>query len=537
MLFIKWKSLVILSFCILTELGLLTPVHAQDGTLDPVVIAVVDASMKDLSQKLGKLQTRDITPWHIDATGFPDSSLGCPAPGNTYDKKPVQAFQIRITAPDQSNPAKKFDYQYRATLDGSQLFECTPQGPGPNIAVVLPPPSTAIPADAASTGQVAAAPTANAPTPQAVPVIADGTRLNGWMRPDHVRWTADSSKIIGFQLASDESGSVADTPPQSPTPGNGLQLIDLVVNSIDQTLVLDEPPIRGAFSPNAKLMAVANADCSGSTFDVSTGQRLVQLLAPKVRTNAQEPSEIAWSPASAHIALLCGGNLIVWNASTGIQELLQPINVTGTGLMWSPDGNSLVTGFGPEVSNNQSPLVIDAQNGKVRFTLDAVSDGAFDGVIWGPNGRSIAVIDPPKGKDASTSIFQGDTGSRLRNLSNAFALQWSPDGKILAVLSRDKGVQLFDTSNANLIATLNGTDSSKRLLFVALAFSPDGKRIAAASDTNTILVWDVQTHAPLVQFEVRTTSLLYALKWKPDGTQLISFDLDGNLMLWTLPQS
>ncbi len=118
--------------------GLTVETQAQDQ-IDPVIGAMVDAAMKNLSQQLGSVQNRDITPWHVTAITYPDSSLGCPAPGQSYTKGSFTAYDIRITAPNPSNTNFLLDYHYRATLDASRLFQCTQSGPGPNIPVVIPP--------------------------------------------------------------------------------------------------------------------------------------------------------------------------------------------------------------------------------------------------------------------------------------------------------------------------------------------------------------------------------------------------------------
>jgi WD40 repeat protein len=63
------------------------------------------------------------------------------------------------------------------------------------------------------------------------------------------------------------------------------------------------------------------------------------------------------------------------------------------------------------------------------------------------------------------------------------------------------------------------------------AFSPDGTRLAAASRTRTIKVWDVRTGQPLRPFEGNTAGV-YGLAFTPDGKGLASTSNDGTVKLW-----
>ena len=65
----------------------------------------------------------------------------------------------------------------------------------------------------------------------------------------------------------------------------------------------------------------------------------------------------------------------------------------------------------------------------------------------------------------------------------------------------------------------------------AVAFSPDGRRLASGDSEGTICLWEAQTGKQLRRFtghEGYVTSLVFA----PDGKTLVSVSDDGTALLW-----
>jgi WD40 repeat protein len=72
------------------------------------------------------------------------------------------------------------------------------------------------------------------------------------------------------------------------------------------------------------------------------------------------------------------------------------------------------------------------------------------------------------------------------------AVAFSPDGKLVASASDDKTVRLWDSATGASLRTLKGHSDWVR----AIVFSPDGK-LAAVSGDKTVRLWDSATGASL----------------------------------------
>ncbi len=170
---------------------------------------------------------------------------------------------------------------------------------------------------------------------------------------------------------------------------------------------------------------------------------------------------------------------------------------------WSPDGRHIASG-----SNDNTVQVWDAADGRHVFTyrghkgswLDLKTD-IVNAVAWSPDSRRIA----SGGGDKTVQVWDATDGGNVftyhGHAGYVWTVAWSPDGRRIASGSgnferkTEHTVQVWDAVGGDSVAATGGgvyTYQGHSNQVNALAWSPDGKLIATASDDKTVQVWWVE---------------------------------------------
>jgi hypothetical protein len=170
-----------------------------------------------------------------------------------------------------------------------------------------------------------------------------------------------------------------------------------------------------------------------------------------------------------------------------------------------------------------------------RITRSSPWNHPFDLVMaMSPDGRRLAFQSVPYSRVPLIEVFDTATGQMTATcgepLTNRLqGLDFSPDGtRIAAARSEDPRVLIFDADSGRSVAELAGHTDSLR----AVAYSPDGGRLASCGDDQTIRVWDTATGQVLHTLHGHAGDVV-CVAFSPDGRRLASGGNDGTVRFWS----
>ena len=265
-------------------------------------------------------------------------------------------------------------------------------------------------------------------------------------------------------------------------------------------------------------------------WDVATGRQVLE-LPPQ---GAECYSDAALSPDGRLVATADPkGSVRLARADTSAE--VRRLAVTqAASVAFSPDGRRLVTGSSDRVAS-----IWDLATGRELRVVRAAAGNPADGldfpVAFSPNGTRLVTADP-------VTLWDTATGEKLRKFpvqrfGGNHAAAVSPDGRLVAAGwdeadGRGASVRLYEADGGKVVATLRGLPDGSAS---ALAFSPDGKTLAAGGMGARVVLWEVASGAEVVAPAGHVGWGVLAVCFTPDGRRLVTAGTDTTALVWDLP--
>lgn len=138
--------------------------------------------------------------------------------------------------------------------------------------------------------------------------------------------------------------------------------------------------------------------------------------------------------------------------------------------------------------------------------------------------NALALVTGPdalKGVRSWTVETRGSRGA-IRSVAYSF------DGRRVAAASLDGTIRIFEVETARLLRVLVDPQGSAGIV----AWSPDDKTLASSSE-KTVRLWDVES-GRLLRSREEHTSYVAVAAWSPDGTTLATGANDNSVRLWNV---
>ena len=276
---------------------------------------------------------------------------------------------------------------------------------------------------------------------------------------------------------------------------------------------LDGPTTTEAESQQPLLKLVRPMDIEPLGLDIHGGLEL--------SLESDDFSPFGWNPDGEYAIFDAyspakGESLYLWESRTNkmIQELSVPANLGIESTTFCSGGRFLVG----RSTGGRDFLRWDLKSGDPTPQVwndewdegDGEDPHEFDNACWSPDGILIAI----ERNSGGICLWNPETDQHSQPLgAKGIPLAWSNDGTRLAIHTID-GIEVWDTSNANLLHTIKYPDQDLE----NLVWSADGLRFVCET-TRGMAAWDSTTGERIwTNYDIGVHG---NLAWSPDGTLIV----------------
>jgi WD40 repeat protein/DNA-binding SARP family transcriptional activator len=278
-----------------------------------------------------------------------------------------------------------------------------------------------------------------------------------------------------------------------------------------------------AASPRSDLAAFGQADGGVTLLDLRTGKTTPLAGRASGSINSMSFSRDGQTIASTND----DGTVSIWSARSGLRETLQGHSAAPRAAVFSPDGKTLYT-----ASFEGSVIIWDVAGARrlgqpFRFTPRTQ---VRTGSAVSPNGSVFAVSPGPDRVTLWRTSPRTPLGPGLRGpVGGVYELAFSPDGKLLAAAG-SQHVVVWETKTGKTVWILPAGKHGA----TSVAFSPDGLTVAVGRNDSRDTLYDLRTGRQTARFDEDWVTK--SLDFSPDGKLLAAAGLTGTVTIWNVAE-
>jgi WD40 repeat protein/serine/threonine protein kinase len=294
---------------------------------------------------------------------------------------------------------------------------------------------------------------------------------------------------------------------------------------------------RVAFDRDGRTIASTANDGTARLWDVTSLED-----ARVLRGHASYVYPVAYSGDGRWIASGSWDSTVrLWDATSGspartLRGHTKPLGA----LAFTPDGTRLAS-WGEDSTIRLWDTASGAESEPCLKHLSMYHRDSVYSLVISPDGKRLGALTgdgvsengDPEGKIANSGVRFWDLATRAElaplrlPLRTARVVAFSPDGRRLAAGGDDPKVVIVDASSGQLLAELSGFTGRIQ----SVVFSPDGRQLLTAGRDPTLRLWDTETGGLVRIFAGHSLEVLAAV-FHPDGTRIASGGHDRSICLW-----
>jgi WD40 repeat protein len=345
------------------------------------------------------------------------------------------------------------------------------------------------------------------------------------LRPALPAAVAAALAVLGPAVPAQQPGKPPAWPPINPAAAR-----------LDQTIEgLDGPGFAVAGTPAAGLIFAA---CEDDTIhcwqrDVLLGVRGGRGTCNVLRGHRGPVLDLAWNGGPLLASAGVDHRILLWSVAEGRVRHTLPADQVVRALAMSPDGALLASG-----GDDPAVHLWETASGKLKTKLPGHTDWVLC-LTFSPDGKHLASA----GYDGVVRLWDPAGGKKVRDLKaegkpapNAapepviyWSLAFSPDGKELAAGTAAGVIHVFSAADGKLLRALTGHTSA----VTGLQFHPAGAVLASASRDRTLRLWN-PTNGQMLKALEGHTAWVQDVTFVAQGTRLASVGADRTVRLWDL---